>query len=173
MNFYDKQNSEIIRFLMEQNKSLQEQIRILTESSMQKDDVISKLTTIISSQSVQKAVEENTAENVPTGTQMTVKQLADEWYTNYAEKNHRGTTRNSERLIADRINHDLGENNLQTISNITIQSYVNKLSEKGGNLRTGKPLARKTIENYMTYLTNIFSYGGKIRIHKRQPLLRC
>lgn len=38
---------------------------------------------------------------------MTVKHLADEWYTNYAEKNHRETTRNSERLIANRINHDL------------------------------------------------------------------
>ena len=54
MNFYDKQNNEIIRFLMEQNTILQEQIRILTESSKQKDDIISELTTIISSQSVQK-----------------------------------------------------------------------------------------------------------------------
>lgn len=53
MNFYDKQNNEIIRFLMEQNTILQEQIRILTESSKQKDDIISELTTIISSQSVQ------------------------------------------------------------------------------------------------------------------------
>lgn len=49
MNFYDKQNNEIIRFLMEQNTILQEQIRILTESSKQKDDIISELTTIISS----------------------------------------------------------------------------------------------------------------------------
>lgn len=60
MNFYDKQNNEIIRFLMEQNTILQEQIRILTESSKQKDDIISELTTIISSQSVQKTAEENT-----------------------------------------------------------------------------------------------------------------
>ncbi|MFR8295112.1 MAG: hypothetical protein ACLVAU_13190 [Ruminococcus sp.] len=47
MNFYDKQNNEIIRFLLEQNTILQEQIRILTESSKQKDDIISELTTII------------------------------------------------------------------------------------------------------------------------------
>ena len=59
MNFYDKQNNEIIRFLMEQNTILQEQIRILTESSKQKDDIISELTTIISSQSVQKTAEAN------------------------------------------------------------------------------------------------------------------
>ena len=77
MNFYDKQNNEIIRFLMEQNTILQEQIRILTESSKQKDDIISELTTIISSQSVQKTDEENTFENIQTDTQMTVKQLAD------------------------------------------------------------------------------------------------
>lgn len=169
MNFYDKQNNEIIRFLMEQNTILQEQIRILTESSKQKDDIISELTTIISSQSVQKTAEENTFENIQTDTQMTVKHLADEWYTNYAEKNHRETTRNSERLIANRINHDLGENSLQTISTITIQSYVNKLSEKGGNLRTGNPLSRKTIKNYMTYLTNIFSYGVKYGYIKDNP----
>ena len=167
MNFYDKQNNEIIRFLMEQNTILQEQIRILTESSKQKDDIISELTTIISS--VQKTAEENTFENIQTDTQMTVKHLADEWYTNYAEKNHRETTRNSERLIANRINHDLGENSLQTISTITIQSYVNKLSEKGGNLRTGNPLSRKTIKNYMTYLTNIFSYGVKYGYIKDNP----
>ena len=73
MNFYDKQNNEIIRFLMEQNTILQEQIRILTESSKQKDDIISELTTIISSQSVQKTAEENTFENIQTDTQMTVK----------------------------------------------------------------------------------------------------
>ena len=66
MNFYDKQNNEIIRFLMEQNTILQEQIRILTESSKQKDDIISELTTIISSQSVQKTAEENTFENIQT-----------------------------------------------------------------------------------------------------------
>ena len=96
MNFYDKQNNEIIRFLMDQNTILQEQIRILTESSKQKDDIISELTTIISSQSVQKTAEENTFENIQTGTQMTVKHLADEWYTNYAEKNHRETTRKSD-----------------------------------------------------------------------------
>ena len=71
MNFYDKQNNEIIRFLMEQNTILQEQIRILTESSKQKDDIISELTTIISS--VQKTAEENTYENIQTDTQMTVK----------------------------------------------------------------------------------------------------
>lgn len=75
MNFYDKQNNEIIRFLMEQNTILQEQIRILTESSKQKDDIISELTTIISS--VQKTAEENTFENIQTDTQMTVKHLAD------------------------------------------------------------------------------------------------
>lgn len=86
MNFYDKQNNEIIRFLMEQNTILQEQIRILTESSKQKDDIISELTTIISSQSAQKTAEENTFEKIQTDTQMTVKHLADEWYTNYAEK---------------------------------------------------------------------------------------
>ena len=74
MNFYDKQNNEIIRFLMEQNTILQEQIRILTESSKQKDDIISELTTIISS--VQKTAEENTFENIQTDTQMTVKHLA-------------------------------------------------------------------------------------------------
>lgn len=68
MNFYDKQNNEIIRFLMEQNTILQEQIRILTESSKQKDDIISELTTIISS--VQKTAEENTFENIQTDTQM-------------------------------------------------------------------------------------------------------
>lgn len=66
MNFYDKQNNEIIRFLMEQNTILQEQIRILTESSKQKDDIISELTTIISS--VQKTAEENTFENIQTDT---------------------------------------------------------------------------------------------------------
>lgn len=66
MNFYDKQNNEIIRFLMEQNTILQEQIRILTESSKQKDDIISELTTIISSQSAQKTAEENTFEKIQT-----------------------------------------------------------------------------------------------------------
>ena len=90
---------------------------------------------------------------------MKFQELAEEWFEEYANLNLRHTTLYRMRNITHRVYPLLGHLRVDKITVRHIQGFINSLAKEGANIRTGKPLSRKTIIHHLTFISDVFSYA--------------
>ena len=66
----------------------------------------------------------------------------------------------------------IGHKRLDKITGRHIQQFVNDLINNGKNERTGKPLARKTVVQHLSFISDVFSYAVKMDMLTDNPCRR-
>ena len=95
--------------------------------------------------------------------------LAEQWFEEYAEFNHRSTTLEREKKITDRVYPALGHLRIDKISARDIQKFINSLAKPGANMRNGKPLSQKTIRHHLSFISSIFEYAIRLDMLNANP----
>ena len=98
--------------------------------------------------------------------------LCEQWFSEYAELNHRSTTLQREHLLASRIYPALGHLRIDKITARDIQKFINSLAKPGANKRNGKPLSRKTVVHHLNFISDIFAYAIKMDMLSDNPCRR-
>ena len=95
--------------------------------------------------------------------------LSDVWFDEYAKFNLKYTTFDKIIIVSERVNNALGELTLNELTARQIQKYINSLAEEGANMKTGAPLAQKTIKNHLGFISNVLNYAVKMGIISNNP----
>lgn len=91
-----------------------------------------------------------------------------QWYREYAEKKLKRTHLDHTRYTLRRINAEIGHLRLDRIGPPDIQFLINSLCE--GNKSKGyKPLAPKSIKNYISCASSVFSYAIRLGMLQHNP----
>lgn len=88
--------------------------------------------------------------------------LAEQWFSECAELNHRSTTLQRERLIASRVYPAIGHLRMDKITTRDVQKFINSLAKSGANKRNGKPLSQKTMRHHLSFISSIFEYANRL-----------
>ena len=97
------------------------------------------------------------------------KDLAEQWFEEYAKPNLRNTTYERMLQLRGRVYAAIGHLRMDKITPRQIQAFVNTLSKDGANERTGKPLAPKTIRHNLSLISDVFSYAVKVGVAADYP----
>ena len=89
-------------------------------------------------------------------TAMKFQELAEEWFREYAKPNLKSTTYERMLQLTGRVYPAIGHLRMDKINARQLQSFINSLGREGANEKTGKPLARKTIVNYLSFISDVF-----------------
>ena len=100
------------------------------------------------------------------------KALAEEWFTEYAELNLRNTSLERMKQLTVRVYPALGHLSIDKIRTVHIQDFVNYLAREAKNLKTGKPLARKTVVHHLSFISDVFSYAVRMGMVRDNPCSR-
>jgi integrase len=100
---------------------------------------------------------------------MKFKDFAEEWLTDYAESNHRNTTRQGEKSRKTRIYEAFGHLRVDKITTYQIQKFINSLGREGENKVTGGKLKYKTIKHHLNFIRDVFSYAVRMKLLKDNP----
>ncbi len=95
--------------------------------------------------------------------------FCEEWFEEYARPNLRNTTYERLLQLRGRIYPVIGHMRMDKITPRQLQTFVNSLSKEGANERTGGALAPKTIRHYLSFISDIFSYGVKMGVVSDNP----
>ena len=95
--------------------------------------------------------------------------LCEQWFSEYAELNHRSTTLQREHLLASRIYPALGHLRIDKITARDIQEFINSLAKPGANKRNGKPLSQKTMRHHLSFISSIFEYANRLDMISTNP----
>lgn len=95
--------------------------------------------------------------------------FCEEWFEEYAKPNLRNTTYERMLTLRTRVYGAIGHLRMDKINPRQIQSFVSSLSKEGANIRTGKPLAVKTIRHYLSFISDVFSYGVRMGVVDNNP----
>ena len=95
--------------------------------------------------------------------------FCEEWFEEYARPNLRNTTYERLLQLRGRIYLVIGHMRMDKITPRQLQTFVNSLSKEGANERTGGALAPKTIRHYLSFISDIFSYGVKMGVVSDNP----
>ena len=101
-----------------------------------------------------------------------LQKLCEQWFSEYAELNHRSTTLQREHLIASRVYPALGHLRIDKISTRDIQKFINSLAQPGANKRTGQPLSQKTMRHHLSFISSIFEYAIRLDMVTTNPCSR-
>ena len=101
-----------------------------------------------------------------------LQKLCEQWFSEYAELNHRSTTLQREHLIASRVYPALGHLRIDKISARDIQKFINSLARPGANKRTGQPLSQKTMQHHLSFISSIFEYAIRLDMVTTNPCSR-
>ncbi len=71
--------------------------------------------------------------------------------------------------LRTRVYAAIGHLRMDKINPRQIQTFVTSLSKEGANARTGKPLAVKTIRHYLSFISDVFSYGVNMGVVDTNP----
>ena len=99
----------------------------------------------------------------------TFKELIDEWFEEYANLNLKINTIDKTFDLSKRVVEDLGDVKIESLTTKTIQLFINGLAKEGANKRNGKPLAQKTIINYLGFFSDVLSYAVKMDMLPSNP----
>ena len=100
---------------------------------------------------------------------ITFRELADEWFEEYAKYNLRFTTYDKMELLTKRIYPAIGNIEMSELTTRTIQMFINSLAKDGANKKTGGPLSSKSIRNYLGFISDIFGYAVKMDMLPENP----
>lgn len=81
------------------------------------------------------------------------KALAENWFKEYAELNLKSTSLERMKQLTVRVYPAIGHLSLDKIRTVHIQDFVNHLVREDKNLKTGKPLARKTVVHHLSFIS--------------------
>ncbi len=98
--------------------------------------------------------------------------LAREWFQEYAEQNLRIRTIALMHSLEERTYTALGHLRIDKITTRHIQSFINNLAEPGINKNTGGGLSPKTQGHYLTFISSVFEYAGRMDMVKDNPARR-
>jgi site-specific recombinase XerD len=95
--------------------------------------------------------------------------FAEQWFDEYAIINLRSTSYERMRQLTKRVYPALGHMKLDKITVRHIQRFINDLMLNGKNLKTGKPLSRKTVVHHLSFISDVFSYAMRMDMLSDNP----
>lgn len=98
------------------------------------------------------------------------KALAENWFKEYAELNLKSTSLERMKQLTVRVYPAIGHLSLDKIRTVHIQDFVNYLVREDKNLKTGKPLARKTVVHHLSFISDVFSYAIRMGMVTDNPI---
>ncbi len=98
--------------------------------------------------------------------------MAEQWFEEYAELNHRDTTLQRERNLCKRTYLAIGHMFLDEITTRDIQLFINDLAKYGVNMDNGKPLSYKTVRHHLSFVSDVFEYAIRMDIINYNPCLK-
>ena len=95
--------------------------------------------------------------------------FAEQWFEEYARPNLKNTSYERMKLSSKRVYPAIGHLRMDKITTRYIQKFINNISANGKHAKTGKPLARKTIVQYLSFISIVFGYAIKMSIVSNNP----
>ena len=95
--------------------------------------------------------------------------FAERWFEEYGKPDLRPTTYERDKQLKGRIYPALGHLKLDKVTHRDIKLFINDLTENERNIQTGKPLAYKTIQHYLSLLSRIFNYAIECDLISNNP----
>ena len=95
--------------------------------------------------------------------------FAEQWFEEYARPNLKSTSYERMQLSSRRVYPEIGHLRMDKITSRHVQKFVTDLSVNGKHAKTGKPLARKTIVQYLSFISIVFDYARKLHIFSDNP----
>ena len=87
------------------------------------------------------------------------KDFSEQWLENYARVNLKSTSYQRMLSSTKRIYAAFGNMRVDSITRGQIQSFIDNMSKNGKNMKTGKPLSRKSVIHHLNFLSDVFSYA--------------
>ncbi|MBP1577934.1 MAG: site-specific integrase [Oscillospiraceae bacterium] len=104
-----------------------------------------------------------------TAVDMKFEAFAKIWFEQYAKPNLKVRTVSRYRQMEARVYRSFGHMKMRDITPMVIQRFVYDLGQMGENLATGGGLSPKTIRNYLSFVSGIFSYAAEQGIVRENP----
>ena len=98
--------------------------------------------------------------------------FAEEWFEDYGKLNLKSTTYTRQRQLTKRVYAAIGHIRLDKLTTREIQKFINSLAKDGVNEHTGKPLSRKTMIHYLSFISTIIDYAIKMDMLSDNPCRR-
>ncbi len=98
--------------------------------------------------------------------------FAEEWFESYASLNLKHTTYVRQRRLTKRTYAAIGHIRLDKLTTREIQKFINSLAADGTHERTGKPLSRKTMVHYLSFISTVLDYAIKMDMLSDNPCRR-
>ena len=98
--------------------------------------------------------------------------FAEEWFEEYGKLNLKSTTYTRQRQLTKRVYAAIGHIRLDKLTTREIQKFINSLAKDGVNEHTGKPLSRKTMIHYLSFISTIIDYAIKMDMLSDNPCRR-
>jgi len=98
--------------------------------------------------------------------------FARQWFRDYAEKNLRPRTLAMMHGLEPRTYAAIGHLRIDKINAMQIQSFINNLAETGVNKKTGGGLSSKTQRHYLTLISDVLGYAGRMDLLTDNPARR-
>ncbi len=106
------------------------------------------------------------------GCNMKFETFAKQWFKDYAENNLRPRTLAMMHGLEARTYTAIGHLRLDRINALQIQSFINNLAENGVNQKTGGGLSSKTQSHYLTFISDVLGYAGRMDLLTDNPARR-
>lgn len=98
--------------------------------------------------------------------------FAEQWFEDYAKPKYKKTTLYKTEHVIKRINEEIGHKRLDKITPRDIQALIKSLT-KGDEAKGYKPMAPKTVKNYISYVSTVFEYAIRLDMMSRNPCSRA
>ncbi len=119
-----------------------------------------------------KVLFEEKCQGSAAGCNMKFEPYAQQWFKDYAENNLRPRTLALMHGLEQRTYEALGHLRIDKINPLQIQSFINDLTKKGVNQKTGGGLSTKMQKHYRTFISDVLSYAGEINLLTDNPARR-
>jgi integrase len=120
----------------------------------------------------QKVLFEEKCQGLSQSANIKFQTFAEQWFIDYAEKNLRPRTLAMMHGLEARTYAAIGHLRLDKINALQIQSFINNLAEKGVNKKTGGGLSSKTQSHYLTLISDVLGYAGRMDLLTDNPARR-
>lgn len=97
------------------------------------------------------------------------KEFAEKWLNDFARVNLKKTTFQRMKNTTIRVYAAFGHLRVDSITRGQIQAFVDDMAKNGKNMKTGKPLSRKSIVHHLNLLSDVFNYALRFDMIDSNP----
>ena len=97
------------------------------------------------------------------------KEFAVKWLNDFARVNLKKTTFQRMKNTTIRVYAAFGHLRVDSITRGQIQAFVDDMAKNGKNMKTGKPLSRKSIVHHLNFLSDVFNYALRFDMIDSNP----